>query len=179
MQNLSVPLTLFSLALSLELVTASSLMAQTPPLASQDFWTNFVPPKNGTPDNTASGATRGECPRDNIPESQGFSSLLPQYIETNAARPTFSVHIPKTVAQKALFTLRDTNENYSYEREILLPDTPGSYSFQLPADAPAINANNKYQWSLNLICGQTVDPNDPRVGGVIQSVEFKANLSNQ
>ncbi|HBB32055.1 MAG TPA: hypothetical protein DDZ80_07735 [Cyanobacteria bacterium UBA8803] len=167
-QNLPLPLTLLCAVLSLELATAPSLLAQTQLIDATQVWLTFKPPKQGTPDKTASGATRGECLGDNLPAHERFSSLMPAYSETEAERPTFAVYIPHTAAQKVFFSLRDASEDYYYETEILLPATPGTYRLQLPANAPALVSHKTYQWSLSLICGQSVDPNDPLIGGVIQ-----------
>jgi hypothetical protein len=57
------------------------------------------------------------CRGDNLPEGQGFLSLIPDNSETDSERPSFPIYIPQTVAQNVFFSLRDDSEDYSYETE--------------------------------------------------------------
>lgn len=179
--KLPISVTALCVALSLELVIASSGIAQTQPIKATAAWVSFTPPSGrGISNNRIGGGTRSPgCQGDNAPEGEHFLSLIPDYSETNSARPSIAVLIPPTVAQKAFFSLRDASEDYSYETEISLPDAPGTYRLQLPADAPSIAPNTKYYWSLSLLCGKAVNPSDPTIGGVIQFVESDINLSRQ
>jgi hypothetical protein len=181
LQKLLLILTVLCVALLLKLVTVTSVAAQTQRIKTQQVWVSFTPPSGrGISINRIGGGTRSPgCQADNALESKHFFSLIPDYSETDSERPSFAVHIPQTVAQKAFFSLRDASEDYSYETEIPLPDTPGTYRLQLPSDAPSITPNIKYRWSLSLLCGKAVNPNDPTVGGVIQLVASDINLSRQ
>ncbi len=173
-QHVPLFLTLLYAPLSLGLVIAPRSVAQTQLIETTTVWASFTPPRGGgTPKNRLGGATRSPgCIGDNVSENERFLSLMPEYSEITSQRPSFVVYIPKTVAQKAFFSLRDASEDYSYEKQIPLPKTPGTYRLQLPADAPSIVPNKKYQWFLTLVCGKAVNLNDPRVEGLIQFVKF-------
>ena len=166
--NLVKSLSIVGIALSLQLVVVPDLIAQSESI-NPEVWVTFDPPKpgKGTPSDTTGGASRGNCPGDEVMDDQGLSALMPTYSETDVERPSFAVYLPKTGANKVFFSLKDADEDYFYQAQITLPQTPGTYRLELPANAPAIDANTQYQWSLGLMCGQAVDPNDPRVGGTI------------
>jgi hypothetical protein len=164
--NLVKSLSLFGIALSLELLVVPDLMAQSNSM-NAEMWLRFAPPKRGTPYDTTGGASRGTCPGDELMNDEGLFSLMPLYSETDVNRPSFAVSLPKTDANQVFFSLKDADEDYFYQAQIPLPTTPGTYRLELPTDAPAIDSNIEYQWSIGLICGQAVDPNDPRVGGII------------
>jgi hypothetical protein len=180
-QILPLSLTLLCAALSLELVITHSVVAKTQRTKTQQVWVSFTPPSGrGISTNRIGGGTRSPgCQGDNALEGKPFFSLIPDYTETDSERPSFAVHIPQTVAQNAFFSLRDASEDYSYETEIPLPETPGTYRLELPADAPPIAPNIKYHWSLSLLCRNVVNPSDPTIGGVIQFVESNIDFSRQ
>lgn len=176
-QNLPLSLTLLCAALYLEQVIAPNLVAQAQGTKTTAVWVSFTPPLGrGIPTNRMGAATRSlMCPEDKPSQDERFISLIPDYSETDSERPSFTVYIPPTVAQKAFFSLRDANEDYSYQAEISLPETSGTYRLQLPADAPSIVPNKKYQWFLSLRCGKAINPSDPIIGGVIQFVKSDTN----
>jgi hypothetical protein len=183
MACLHLPLTLSFLCftVALELGMAPNLSAQTQPLPAPTVWTSFTPQRGrGIPDNRTGGATRSPGCVGDLPQAEKhFAALTPEQTETSLERPHFSVYIPRTIASKAFFSLRDANEDYFYQIEIPLPPGPGTYYLQLPADAPPLSLNKEYQWSLNLICGQTIHPSDPRVGGMVQFVQSNTPTMNQ
>jgi hypothetical protein len=98
---------------------------------------------------------------------------------TVAEHPTFFVYVPQTSAQKALFVLKDENEDYYYQKTIPIPRTAGIVSFRLPADAPAIEIGKRYKWSFVMICGEAIRPDSPGVEGRIQRIEPKPALSSR
>ncbi|MGD2184264.1 DUF928 domain-containing protein [Lusitaniella coriacea] len=165
-------LSLFSVPLLSESLFPSRLEAQNASLEIQLVDTLFVPPNNGTPHSTVGGASRDSkrCVADDL-DRPGFSVLMPQTIQTEAEHPTFAVYIPKTVATKLFITVRDATEEYDYHGEVALPDTPGKFQVRLSSDAPALEPNQTYRWSLGLKCQQTIDPSDPTFHGTIQRVD--------
>ncbi|MEQ8959071.1 MAG: DUF928 domain-containing protein [Coleofasciculus sp. C2-GNP5-27] len=165
--NVVKSLSLFGIALSLDVLVGSDLMAQSDSINTQ-LWVTFDPPKEGTPYDTTGGASRGTCPGDELMDNESLSSLMPSHSETDVERPSFAVYLPKTGAKQVFFSLKDADEDYFYQTQLPLPKTPGTYRLELPTDAPAIDSNIEYQWSIGLICGQAVDPNDPRVSGMIR-----------
>ncbi|EDX75327.1 hypothetical protein MC7420_1245 [Coleofasciculus chthonoplastes PCC 7420] len=67
----------------------------------------------------------------------------------------------------------ENEEEYDYQTIITLPTTAigNEFSFPLPEDAPDLKTNTPYQWSISLICQQSLDPNDPTLHGIIERVE--------
>lgn len=143
----------------------------------------FDPPGEGTPSDTAGGASRdgGICPEDAQAISPPITPLKPVHHSglTVAEHPTFFVYVPQTVAQKAVFVLKDKDEDYFYEKTISIPRTAGVVSFKLPDDAPAIESGKTYQWSFVMICGQAIRPDSPAAQGQIQRIEPKPELLGQ
>ncbi|HEY9833322.1 MAG TPA: DUF928 domain-containing protein [Stenomitos sp.] len=171
--NFRLFLTLFPAIVLLELVISPSLAV--PPQPFEHFKSNpsLPPPKGDAPDDTAGGSSRdgAYCSEDSVIEGgRGFTALMPAYSETNAERPTFSLYIPRTVAKKLFISLKDSEENYYYQTTILLPEQSGEFRLRLPADAPTMEMNKEYTWSVGLICQQVFDPTDPMLTGVIKRV---------
>lgn len=169
-QNSRLPFTLFAVLLSLSLIVIPPLLVQ----AQSNPNTVFKPPGSGAPDDTRGAGSRdgGRCAEDEFTEGVSrFQVFMPIYSQTSVERPTFSVYIPRTMAKKLFFSLKDAKEDYYYETTISLPSQAGRFSLKLPADAPGIETNKEYTWSLGLVCKQIFDPNDPMLQGVIQKVQ--------
>jgi hypothetical protein len=171
--NFCLFLTLFPAIVLLELVISPSLAVSPQPFENPKSNPSLPPPKGDAPDDTAGGSSRdgASCSKDSIMQGgKGFTALMTAYSETNAERPTFSLYIPQTVAKKLFFTLKDSEENYYYQTTISLPDRAGEFRLQLPAEAPKMEMNKEYTWSVGLICQQVFDPTDPMLTGVIKRV---------
>ncbi len=111
----------------------------------------FKLPNRGAPKTTAGGATRsGSC----ISEKTPLTVLVPstKLGLTTEARPTFFLYLPKTKAQSAEFTLKDSNEEDVYRTMIPLSSKTGVVSFQLPANAPELKLDTNYQWFFSIVC---------------------------
>jgi hypothetical protein len=141
----------------------------------------FDPPGDGTPSDTAGGASRGGCPDDSPAINPPVTPLKPINHSglTVAEHPTFFVYVPQTVAQKAIFILKDKEEDYFYQKTISIPRTAGVVSFKLPDDAPALESGKTYQWSFIMMCGQAVRPDSPVAEGQIQRIEPNPELLRQ
>lgn len=141
----------------------------------------FDPPGEGTPSDTAGGASRGGCPDDSPAINPPITPLKPVKHSglTVAEHPTFFVYVPQTVAQKAVFILKDEQEDYFYQKTISIPRTAGVVSFRLPDDAPAIESGKTYNWSFIMMCGQSIGPSSPMAEGQIQRIEPKPELLGQ
>ncbi|MFP4120198.1 DUF928 domain-containing protein [Coleofasciculus sp.] len=176
-------LILLSITLSLELAIVPSLVAHTQAVTDPNNNEPFTPPGDDSPEGDTKGAgTRdcGHCTQDEVAEgTPGFSVLMPVESETIAPRPTFSLYIPETVARKVFFSIKDAEEEYDYQTIITLPKTGSEFSFLLPEDAPDLKTNTPYQWSISLICQQSLDPNDPTLTGVIERVESQEITGNR
>ncbi|MGE5655630.1 MAG: DUF928 domain-containing protein [Actinomycetota bacterium] len=187
------PLTLFSVALSLELALVSSLpiqaQAQSKPGSSNpttstraNVRVTFDPPGSGKPRETAGGASRGvQCPQEQASLGGCVTLLVPTTQEglTVADRPAFFAYLPKTDAKQVFFSLVDESKNTVYQTKMPLQATGGIVSFKLPADAPALEIGKNYQWSLIVIGSQGLRPDSPAVQGWVRRVELNATLKNQ
>lgn len=170
------PLKFLSVGLFVKLLLVVSLpvplQAETTPL-SETISATFTP--EGAPKDSAGGASRngGVCPND---MSELRTSVTPFQLATNhgftvAERPTFFVYVPTTVAQEAVFIIKDETEEYFYQKTVSLPQQKGLVSFKLPLDAPNLEMGKTYQWSFLLICGQSLRPDSPKVDGQIQRIQ--------
>ncbi|HEY9607540.1 MAG TPA: DUF928 domain-containing protein [Allocoleopsis sp.] len=190
--NYCLPLTLFLVG---ELLLTAGLpkpgQAQSAPTTPENIISSrsvvqvtFEPRGNGTPDDTAGGASRdgGICPQDSAALGSPITPLMPATLHglTLADHPTFFVYVPQTSAQKALFVLKDASENYYYQKQIAIPRSPGGIlSFKLPADAPALMSGKSYKWSFVLMCEEGLRPDSPRVEGRVERIELTPALSAQ
>ena len=142
----------------------------------------FEPPQGTKPAQTVGGASRGEqCPSDSIEQNMTLTPVLPSSSRslTVESHPTLLVYIPKTSATKALLSVRDENEDYDYQTTVSLSDRAGIVSLTLPDNAPAININREYQWSLILMCDNKLRPDSPVVKGDIMRVASSSHLTNK
>lgn len=136
----------------------------------------FKPPEDDAPDDTRGAGSRdtARCPEDDLTEDgPDFRVFLPVFTQIDVERPTFSAYIPPTKAKKLFFSLKDAEESYYYETTFSLPSAPGLLDFQLPKEAPILESDKEYIWSLGLICQQDINPNDPMRQGVIKKIEPK------
>jgi hypothetical protein len=168
-------LALSSLTLSLSLTSMSRVGTSTP-VPNESPANAFQPPDDeaGAPDDTVGAGSRdgGHCLADRVAQgTPGFAALMPARGQTNSERPTFSLHVPPTVAKAVFFSLKDAEEDYYYQTTIPLPDTPGEFRFPLPEEAPALEIGKEYVWSFSLICRENIDPNDPTLNGSIRRIE--------
>ncbi len=143
------------------------------------FQDNFDPPGDGKPKGSSGAGSRDalKCPED----AQPIRALMPKrnYGLTLAERPTIFVHLPKTSAQQVVLMFQDQARKY-YQRAFLpITTRAGIVSFTLPNDKPPLAVGKNYQWSLILVCGKTVQPDDPVVSGWVQRVAKTAKLDSQ
>lgn len=186
----SLPITLFSLALLLELGLALTLSKPLQAQSSSEGQTQsrpqrqqvsvtFDPGNEGKPYTSAGGASRSPdsklCPQDATVARPSITALIPVKHEalTVAKHPTFLVYMPQTSARKVLFSLQDENLNSVYETTLPATGEAGIVSIQLPANAPELETGKHYQWYLTVLCDNTLQPDSPVVGGLIRRVESR------
>ena len=142
----------------------------------------FEPPQGNRPEESVGGASRGkQCPNNSIEQSLSLTPLLPVGSRslTMESHPTLLVYIPKTSAKTALFSLRDANEDYDYLTEMTISDRAGIIRLTIPDDAPALDVNQEYQWSLSLLCDKKLRPDSPVAQGDIMRVATDSFLTEQ
>jgi hypothetical protein len=143
------------------------------------FQENFNPPGQGKPKKSSSAGTRNglRCSR----QEETIQSLMPQsnYGLTLQERPTIFVNLPKTKARQVLLVFKDETGQY-YERQLLpITKSAGIVDFTLPQHKQPLEVGKNYQWLLAIICGKTLQPDDPILSGWVQRVVRTTHLENQ
>lgn len=149
----------------------------------------FEPPDEDQPSHTVGGASRDGvflCLSDNVAEQNenlliNFLPIIPHNNHglTIAERPTFYANVPETNAQTVFFSLRDQDNQTLYQKEFSIPQTGGIISFSLPETAPSLEIGKNYQWSMVLMCNQTMRPDSPRITSWVKRVEPLPMTMNQ
>lgn len=142
------------------------------------FQEDFNPPGKGTPKDTSSGGSRDglRCSQ----KEQPIQPLMPKrnYGLTLEERPAIFVYIPETSARKIVLAFRAEAGDY---KRAFLPITTraGIVSFTLPNREPPLTVGKNYQWSLVVVCGETVQPDDPVVRGWVQRVARSHQIESE
>ena len=154
-------------------VAASSIhtaSSQRLALDHQSF--EFIPPEDdGQPrTNRASGRRDQLCSHSAAGPS--LRLLIPPGNQgiTTATHPTFLAYLPQTSAKQAFLTLEGESNDYLYYSLVDLPETAGIVSFSIPETVPVLEPEQHYKFSLAIIHGQILDPNDPVIEGWIQRI---------
>lgn len=176
-------LLVFPLAFSLLGIVSTRATAQNKSIyTNKKHQVTFKAPKGTKPKQTVGGASRGEqCPLDSMNQKSLFTPLLPigSRSLTVESHPTLLVHIPNTSATTALLSVRDANEDYDYQTMMPIGDRAGIVSLTLPDDAPALDVNQEYQWSLILLCDNKLRPDSPIVQGDIMRISTNSYLNDK
>lgn len=139
----------------------------------------FKLPEREIPERTTPGGSRSNAPCFLNAEQASLTPLIPNsnFGLTLASHPTIFVHIPQTSAQKAFFSIKDLDGDFYYQTTISLPERAGAVGISLSQAAQPLEIDKNYQWSLVLICGQELEPDDPQVVGTIKRVELDSSLA--
>lgn len=186
------PLTLLALSMSVGLIIVPSFLTKVRASESVNqsqtlsgtliAGVTFEPPRDGKPDDTAEGASRGDgCPQEVIALGRCVTPLVPATKNrlTVAEHPTFFVYVPQTSAKKIFFGLIDENNNFHYQQKIPISSKEGILSFKLPEDAPPLEIDKNYRWTFILIGEQGLRPDSPGVRGEIRRVKPTSELMSQ
>lgn len=181
--------TILAVALTLGLAVNVPVLVQ-----AQD---TFRPPRTstGSPDNTQSGGTRGDC----FADEKLPAPLVPtsQMGATAAEYPTVYWYMPKSRAYGVEFVLRDANEQkvysvkYSldkyaekaqYGNDYFVVGAPGIMSLTVPASAglSPLEIGQEYQWELKVVCSdpdQVDGSQDVTINGALKRVQADPNLA--
>ena len=140
---------------------------------------SFIPPEDsGQPRTNRAGGRRDQLCNNSMP-IPSFTLLMPPTNQgiTVAEYPTFLAYLPQTSAQQVFLTLEDEDDNYVYHTTFPIPEQSGIASFTIPDMAPMLEPEKYYKVSLAMVCGTTLDPNDPVVEGWIKRVELDDTLT--
>jgi len=122
---------------------------------------NFIPPKEGKPKDTSGAGSRSQL---KCSQKEGaIRPLMPKenYGLTLQERPTIFIQMPRTSARQVVLMFRDETGEF-YERAFLpIKSGDGIVGFTLPKQKQPLAVGKSYQWSLVVVCGETVQPDDP------------------
>ncbi|MCJ8280358.1 MAG: DUF928 domain-containing protein [Rivularia sp. ALOHA_DT_140] len=160
-------------------ITVSSLAAQAQPQFGNNpnplseiiiFQDALEPPGDPEPEDTKGSGSRDEEKCSN--QEQNIKILMPKrnYGLTLQKRPSVFVRLPQTKAKQVVLSFRDEAGKY-YQRAFLPITSDGTVSFKLPEDKPSLSIGKNYQWSLVVVCGSTVQPDNQTFQGWVQRVE--------
>lgn len=121
---------------------------------------NFEPPsESGDPNSTAAGGSRSSCPQHQATLTESvlpLTALLPKTTNqwlTIKQRPTLFVYVPPTSASTILFQLKDNQDEIIYQNLIPISTSTGKIvDITIPENAPSLNIQQEYQWSVFLLC---------------------------
>jgi Domain of Unknown Function (DUF928) len=143
------------------------------------FQENFDPPGDGQPKDTVGAGSRDglRCSLDEEP----IRVLMPErnYGLTLQERPPIFVNLPETSARAVVLTFQE-EDGKNYQRAFLpIAKRGGIVSFALPEDKSPLVAGKNYQWSLVVVCNETVQPDDPVFQGWVQRAERSPEVESQ
>ncbi len=143
------------------------------------FQENFDPPGDEQPKDTSGAGSRDglRC----SPDEQPIRSLMPKrnYGLTLEERPSIFLNLPPTSAKQVILMFQD-EAGESYETASLpITSNAGIVGFTLPNDKPPLTVGKNYQWYLVVVCGETVQPDDPTFRGWVQRVARTAALERE
>lgn len=169
-------------AFSLSVVPASVSVAQGHASSSsadsiiETMTSQFTPNTDGVPTGTAGGGSRGtgSCPTESV--NYG-SSLVPIVAATEQnltveEHPFLLVHMTNKAVSQLFLSVVDEQGDYDFQTYISIPQESGVLKIALPENAPALAPGSTYTWSLAIICGNSLRPDDPVVQGTIQRVSL-------
>ncbi|MEM7712293.1 MAG: DUF928 domain-containing protein [Cyanobacteria bacterium P01_A01_bin.68] len=142
------------------------------------FVESFQPPGDPEPKDTKGSGSRdgSKCSA----QEKAIKPLMPKrnYGLTLQKLPSIFIRLPKTKAKQVMLSFQDERGKY-YQRAFLPITSHGIVSFSLPEDKPALNIGKNYQWSLVVVCGNTVQPDDPTFIGWVQRVERTSQIQRE
>lgn len=148
--------------------------------ASKNAATNFRLPPKGAPGKRSEGAgSRGICPTVDV----GITALIPptNIGLTISEHPIFWFYIPygADLEKTADFVLLDDRENIIYKTRLQFVGAAGVASVALPATAPALELDKKYQWVLSYICNADNSAENVVVRGYVERVALSPEATQQ
>ena len=132
------------------------------------FWEGFEPPGDDAPQDTSGAGSRdgGAC----TASEPSIRALVPAggFGLTQVERPTVFAQLPATSAQQVALIVTDEAGDY-YERAFLpIATQDGIAAFTFPSEFAPLSVGTNYRWSVVVVCGETVQPDDPVLSGWVQ-----------
>ncbi len=165
-------ISLFAIAflLSSQLQKPQKSVAQAARFSDQVvFFEGFEPPGDGAPrDTSGAGSRDGAACNTSEP---AVKALMPErnFGLTLSERPTVFTRLGNTSAEQVALVVTSEARTY-YEKAFLPIPTDNIAAFTFPASFTPLAVGENYRWSLVVICGETVQPDDPVLSGWVQRV---------
>jgi hypothetical protein len=164
-------------------IAAVSLSAIAPAIAQPEGNTiqAFDPPGSGAPPETHGAGSRSgqQCPQQQAP----MRSLMPiNRGLTFSDRPVVSIAMPdatpeNSAIRQAVLTFRNEQEQIHAQTTLPVVIKQGIARLQLPSSTPPLAMGQSYRWSVVMICGETVQPDDPILSGWLQRLPKKLQMA--
>jgi hypothetical protein len=143
------------------------------------FTTDFDPPGDDAPDDTvgAGSRTNGQCNA----QAQRVEPIVParNYGLTLEERPAIWVNLAQVSAKQVILVFAN-EAGTSYQRATMpMPSRSGIVSFKLPEQSQPLTVGKNYRWSLVMVCGNSVQPDDLVLSGWVQRVERTTQIDRQ
>ncbi|MEO1373893.1 MAG: DUF928 domain-containing protein [Cyanobacteria bacterium J06635_10] len=142
------------------------------------FQESFEPPGDPEPKDTKGSGSRdgNKCSTN----EQKIKALMPKrnYGLTFQKLPKIFIRLPQTKAKQIMLSFRSEDGKY-YQRAFLPITERGIVSFNLPQEKPSLSIGKNYQWSLVVVCGDTIQPDDPTFQGWVQRVEKTSQIDRE
>jgi hypothetical protein len=137
----------------------------------------FDPPGSGAPPETHGAGSRdsGLCPT----QTQPFRSLMPiEQGVTLSPRPAILLAVPDdTTVQQAVLSFRDQSDRLHAQVTLPLVVKEGKVRLQLPNSVAPLAVGQSYRWSVVMICGDSLQPDDPILDGWLQPLPKKLKMT--
>lgn len=154
----------------------SSLLSTFSPIRTVQA--KFKPPKTSKPKDSSGAGSRDGL---SCAGEQPIQVLMPHgnYGLTYQERPSIYIKLAaKTKAQRVVLAFH-SEALKSYQRVFVPINSSGIISFSLPSDKKALVPGQNYQWSLAVVCGNTLQPDDPVFRGWVQRVARTPEIERQ
>jgi hypothetical protein len=143
------------------------------PVEEQLVFNEAFEPTEGERPNTRGGGARPglrKCPRDRA----ASETLMPQqgYGLTLEERPSIFVKLPETTAREVWLLLRNESGEFNEKAVLPITETSGIVRFAFPDRFPPLEIGEKYDWTLAIVCGENLDPDDPVFTGQVKRREL-------
>ncbi|HIK33843.1 MAG TPA: DUF928 domain-containing protein [Oscillatoriales cyanobacterium M59_W2019_021] len=118
------------------------------------------PPDDGEPESTAGGGSRNDsC----LTETEKVAVVLEPASED--LPPRVSIVLPPTTARALVVKIEDDRDHLVYYDIVTIDRSSAASSPISPDAAVALEAGEKYHWTISAICGEILTVNDPTAEG--------------
>lgn len=137
---------------------AQTLASDLEPTQTQAF---EPPPDDGEPESTAGGGSR----IDNSCLTGKVTVVVKPAFED--LPPRLSIVLPPTTARTLVVKIEDDRDNLVYYNTLAIDSSSAASSPISPDAALALEAGEKYHWTISAVCGEILSVNDPTAEGLL------------